>query len=273
MYFAMDEIGFENAEKIKTLASEADRWRFLFNAAQTYGFDGIHITPSLYKMFSLDIDKIPDYFSESILTFHVGGVYNIVSESLFEAFDNEIKKGFEIAVKHSMHDVSIHPPFIYQLTITEKNLTLEHFKKTVDKWLNVFMKHDVSLSLETHVAGEWFLFDGLNDFVKFIDIFPCLGVLIDISHNYYEPQYSEDDIINILGNKNVKGLHISDALRSVEFEKGTHLAIGDGTIDFPKLLKGFKKFPNLYSVLEIKSENYGIEKSLQKLRDYIINER
>jgi len=201
MYFAMDEIGFENAEKIITIDSEADKWRFIFNAAQTYGFDGIHITPSLYKKFDLDINNIPDYFSDFKLTFHVGGIHNIVSESFCEAFDKEIEKGFEIAVKHNMHDVSIHPPFIYQLTMAEKNLTLELFKKAVDKWLNTFMKHDISLSLETHVAGEWFLFDGLSNFVKFVDIFPDLGVLIDISHNYYEPQYSEDDISNILRKK------------------------------------------------------------------------
>ena len=262
MYFAMDEIGFENSEKIKTIGSEADRWRFIFNAARKYGFDGIHITPSLYKKFSLDIDNIPDYFSGFRLTFHVGGIYNTVAESFCEAFDKEIEKGVEIAVKHNMRDVSIHPP--------EKNPAfLELFKKVVDKWLNVFMKHDISLSLETHVAGEYFLFDGLYEFIKFVDIFPDLGVLIDISHNYYNPQYSEEDIIDILANKNIKGLHISDALRGAEFENGTHLAIGDGTIDFPKLLKGFEKFPDLYGALEIKSENCGIEKSLQKLKEII----
>ena len=36
-------------------------------------------------------------------------------------------------------------------------------------------------------------------------------------------KYSEEDIINILGNKNVKGLHISDSLQNVHFRKGTHL--------------------------------------------------
>ena len=48
--------------------------------------------------------------------------------------------------------------------------------------------------------------DGLSDFVKFIDNYPDLGVLIDVSHNYYDG-YSEDEIINYLANKNVKALH------------------------------------------------------------------
>jgi len=247
MYFAMDEIGFENAEKIKT---ESDKWRFIYNVAKNYGFEGIHITPSLYKKFDLDIDNIPEYFSDFKLTFHVS--------------EKDLEKSLELAVKHNMYDVSIHPP--PSSSPTEKNLSVELFKKSVDKWLNKFLKRGISFSLETHVAGEYFLFDGLYEFVNFIDLFPELGVLIDISHNYYNPQYSEDDIINILGNKNVKGLHISDALRSAEFEKGTHLPIGDGTIDFTKLLKHFDKIENLYGVLEIKSNNEGIERSLKNLK-------
>ena len=268
MYFAMDEIGFENTETIKTIASEIDRWRFIYNTAQIYGFDGIHITPSLYKKFRLDMDNIPEYFSEFKLTFHIGGIYNAVPENFCNSFDREIENALKLAVKYNMHDVSIHPPDA-ALTAIEKNLTLEYLKKLVDKWLNKFIKCGISLSLETHVAGEWFLFDGLYEYVNFVDIFPDLGVLIDISHNYYNPQYSEDDIINILKNKNIKGLHISDALRSAEFEEGTHLAIGDGTIDFPKLLQGFEKFENLYGVLEIKSNNTGIEKSLRTLNEMI----
>ena len=156
--------------------------------------------------------------------------------------------------------------YINKLTAAEKDLSLSYFNTAVDKWLNILMDNGISLSLETHVAGEWFLFDGLYEYAEFVDKYPDLGVLIDISHNYYEPQYSEDDIMNILGNKNVKGLHISDALRNAEFEAGTHLPIGDGTINFPKLLKGFEKFENLYGVLEIKSNKEGIEKSLRVLK-------
>ena len=43
MYFSMDEIGFENTEKIKSIASEADRWQFIYNVAKSYGFGGIFI--------------------------------------------------------------------------------------------------------------------------------------------------------------------------------------------------------------------------------------
>jgi sugar phosphate isomerase/epimerase len=266
MYFAMDEIGIENAVKIKTITSESDRWKFIYDTAMDYGFDGIHFTPSLYQIFDLDLRNIPDYFHDFKLTFHLGGMY-IVPDDNFDEFNAKMENAFEIAVRHNMHDISIHPPYIHNLSAANKALSLKFLGKFIDRWLKKLLDNKISLSLETHVTGEYFLFSSLNEFVAFTDQYPDLGVLIDISHNYYEPQYSEDDIISILGSKNIKGLHISDALRSAEFEKGTHLAIGDGTIDFPKLLKGFEIFPNLYSVLEIKSKNSGIEKSLQKLRE------
>ena len=89
-------------------------------------------------------------------------------------------------------------------------------------------------------------------------------MLIDVSHNYYDG-YSENDIISHLANKNVKCLHISDALQGTDAKAGTHLAIGDGSVDFGKIIKGFAHIPNLYSVLEIKASNEGVAKSLRKL--------
>ena len=266
MYYAMDEIGIENAQIIKTITSEPDRWRFIYDTAKTYGFDGIHFTPSLYRSFNLDLNNIPSYFRDFLLTFHFGGM-PLNTESEYETFDRDFSNAFEIARKHKMQDISVHPPGAYNLTTMERDLTLKLLSRAVDKWLKLLMDNGISLSLETHVAGEWFVFSGLYEYGEFVDKYPELGVLIDISHNYYNPQYSEDDIVNILGNRNVKGLHISDALRSAEFEAGTHLPVGDGTINFPKLLKGFEKFDNLYGALEIKSNNVGIEKSLKKLRN------
>jgi sugar phosphate isomerase/epimerase len=114
------------------------------------------------------------------------------------------------------------------------------------------------------------LFDGLYEYARFVDKHPDLGVLIDISHNYYD-KFSEDDVINILGNKNIKGFHLSDALQDVDFRKGTHLAIGDGTIDFSKLLNYFKKFPDLYCALELRASNEGVNQSIKNLKNIIID--
>ena len=165
-----------------------------------------------------------------------------------------------------MHDISLHPPG-NGTTAEEKDALRSSFCRAIDKWLPIAIKNGISLSLETHVFGECFLFNGLSEFVSFTDQYPDLGILIDVSHNYYNPQYSEEDIIKILSGRNVKGLHISDALRNAELKSGTHLAIGDGEIDFPKLLKGFNKIPNLYAALEIKASNDGVAKSLRILQN------
>jgi len=118
-------------------------------------------------------------------------------------------------------------------------------------------------------SGEFFLFRGLEEYILFADKHPDLGILIDISHNYFD-NYSEDTIINFLGFRNVKALHVSDALQNVDFRKGTHLPIGEGSINFEKLLKYFDKFPNLFGALEIKADNKKIQSSLEQLRNILM---
>ena len=267
MYFTMDEIGFENTEKIKNVESEADRWRFIYDVAKSYGFEGVHFTPSLYsKDFRLDLNNIPKYFQYFELTLHFGGLQKIISESDFDAASVALAQGFEIATKNNMHDISLHPPYISEISADEKKLCLEFFCRLIDKWLDIALKSSITLSLETHISGKYFLFDGLGEYVKFIDRYPDLGVLIDVSHNYYDG-YSEYEIINHLASKNVKGLHISDALQGADFRAGTHLAIGSGSVNFDKILKGFAHIPNLYSALEIKATNEDIAKSLWALQE------
>ena len=266
MYFSMDEIGFENTEKIKSISAEADRWKFIYDAAKSHGFEGVHFTPSLYnKDFGLDLENIPSYFQDFKLTLHFSGLHEIISESAYESFSTELAKGFEIAKRNNMHDISLHPPYAYETSASEKNLRYELFRRVIDKWLGVALKNGISLTLETHVTGKYFLFDGLTEYTDFISQYPELGVLIDISHNYYDG-YSEDEIIYHLADKKVKGLHISDALQGAEFREGTHLAVGRGTVDFSKLLKCFSHIPNLYSALEIKASSEDIAKSLTILR-------
>ena len=247
------------------MKTEAEKWEFVYKTARSYGFEGVHFTPSLYdKEFGLDLSNIPDYFQDFKLALHFGGLHKIVTEENYSSFDTDLAQGFEIAARNNMHDISLHPPDIYGISQDEKKLCLEFFHKAINKWLDVAIKSNITLSLETHVTGKYFLFDGLGEYVDFINNYPNLGVLIDVSHNYYDG-YSEDEIISYLANKNVKCLHISDALQGVCIREGTHLAIGGGSIDFAKILKGFSHIPNLYSALEIKATNEDVAKSLDIL--------
>jgi len=271
MYFSMDEIGYENALEVNGIKAVDEKWRFIYKVAKSYGFEGIHFTPSLYNELGLDLNTIPEYFGEFKLTMHLGGagVRKLASDEDCAMFSETMGRYLKIAERHNMHDISIHPPRTFTMTSEEREMCERLFRKIVDKWLGVVLGRGISLSLETHVTGEYFMFNGLGEYEKFIDEYPELGVLIDVSHNFYDG-FSVDEIIKRLSGKNVKGLHLSDARQGVDFREGTHLAVGEGDIDFGKILKGFKRIPNIYSVLEIKANNESMAKSLEILKAVIV---
>lgn len=273
MYLSMDEIGFENTEKIKTILSESDRWRFIYDVADNYGFEGIHFTPSLYKTFHLELKNIPDYFKNFRLTLHFGGMYTITSKDAYEKFTADFNECFVIAASNKMHDISIHPPFINKLSMKEKEISSEYLCRFLNHSLRTVTQSGITLSLESHVSGNYFQFNGLDEYVKFLDLHPNLGVLIDLSHNYYDG-YSEDEIIQLLGGRNITGFHISDARHGVNFDESelrerTHLPVGDGVVNYQKLLNAFCASPSQFGVLEIKSKNEGIVRSLKNLKEIV----
>jgi sugar phosphate isomerase/epimerase len=268
MYFSMKSIGFENEEKIKTIKTELDRWQFLYDIAKNYGFEGIQIDAVDTAGWGLDLNNIPEYFEELKLTFHFGGHYKIMSQHEYDIFNRDLSDNLETALKYKMHDISIHPLVSGNgngFTAEEKKICGEWFDKAMTKWVKETLLSNISFSVESHVYGGYFLFDGLHEYANFVGRHPNLGALIDISHNYHM-NFSEDDIIHILGDKNVTGLHISDALQNVDVKKGTHLAIGEGTMDFEKLLKYFGKISNLCGALELIANNDGIDRSLKNLK-------
>ena len=200
-----------------------------------------------------------------MLTFDFGGVYKITTREACEAFHDALRDGFDIALQNNMHDISIHPPYVHGLSPEERRRCLALFGEAIVPWTQTAKEKGITFSLETHVSGEYFLFNGLEEFTAFTDQHADLGILIDISHNFYD-HHSEDRIVELLGGKNVRALHISDALQNVDFRKGTHLAVGDGAVDFAKILKHFEKTPAMFGALEIKSDTNGIRKSLRRLR-------
>jgi len=141
MYFAMDEIGFENTEKIKGIKTEAKKWKFIYDTAKSYGFEGIHFTPSLYgKDFELDLNTIPDYFQDFKLTLHFGGSHKFVTDENNSSFDVALSQGFEMTSRNNMHDISLHPPNIYGISHDEKNMKLWRYlyanEKIASQWNN-----------------------------------------------------------------------------------------------------------------------------------------
>jgi hypothetical protein len=50
MYFAMDEIGRDNVEKLSELTTVSNKWQFIDKTAKKMGFDGMQVTnSSFYK--------------------------------------------------------------------------------------------------------------------------------------------------------------------------------------------------------------------------------
>jgi len=152
MYFAMKCLGNENEEKIININSEPDRWKFIYDIAKAYGFEGIHIGSNVgddmyVEEYKLDLNNIPDYFTDLKFTLHLGGHDRFICEKDCKTFDEKLENAFKVAVKHKIYDISLHPLDISGFTATEKSLSLEFFHKTISKWVKVTLQNNVSLSL------------------------------------------------------------------------------------------------------------------------------
>ena len=78
-------------------------------------------------------------------------------------------------------------------------------------------------------------------------------------------RYTVPEIINIISNLNVTGLHLSDAISGEDVGKGTHLPIGAGEINFSEFLQYFIHC-DIYGALEIRATSEIISESLLKLK-------
>jgi sugar phosphate isomerase/epimerase len=269
MYFAMDEIGSDNLEIVKNSDQIIDRWGSIYKIAKEFGFQGIQMSPQLYEEeLGLPLNNIPEFMNEFRLTYHVGGLFTLNSSSDFEQLNSQIKKSFDNSVEFGMEDVSIHPPFIKENIKKSKDKSKQYFSALIEYWLPKFANRNISFSLETHVNSKYFIFEGLSDYCKYVSLYKELGILIDISHNLYEG-YSEDEVILELSKLKITGLHLSDAITNLEFNKGTHLSIGKGNVDFKKIIDYYKIYPNLFGALEIKDIAKNIKESLIKLKGYL----
>jgi sugar phosphate isomerase/epimerase len=269
MIFSMDEIGYENNERIIELKSEAEKWALIFDIARTYGFKGIHITPSLYESFGLHVDRIPLEISEFHLSYHLGGHYNILTEDDCSKFETLLSNSFDIVERHKMKDISLHPPVISGYTSEEKIKSGVLFSNILRKWSAYAKEKNFTLSLETHLYEPYFLFGTLSQYKEFYDTVEDMGILIDISHNFFSG-YDEQEVLDTFQGDRVTALHISDAIRlkDEDLKLGTHLAIGDGNIGFQTILSYFNN-SDVFAVLEIKSTNAKLKDSLDRLRRYV----
>ena len=134
-------------------------------------------------------------------------------------------------------------------------------------WLPKFEREGITFSVESHVGGYVFLFDGLECFAEYVVQYPSLGILVDVSHNFNDG-CTIGEILRIISNLNITGLHLSDGISGEEVKKGTHLPVGHGEINFADFLEPFVKSKKIYGALEVISTSDNINDSLLKLKGY-----
>jgi sugar phosphate isomerase/epimerase len=265
----MDDFGDDYVEKIITATSEIDKWKLISDIADKYGFTGVQINPSEYREhLGLTLNRIPSFIDKFRLTYHIGGLNTLESEVDYEKLSDRISEAINISAQYGVEDVSFHPPFISDESDSIRNKSKGYLSRLIEFWIPRFMDKNITLSLETHVTSKYFVFNGLRDYKKFVSNFKDLGVLIDVSHNFYD-KYSVEEIFDILNGLNITGLHLSDSIPDVEFKYGTHLPIGKGNIDFKKIIEHFKNKPNVYGALEIKGPSTGISESVNILKGFL----
>lgn len=269
MYLAMDDIGDDYIEKVIRTNNEMDKWKLISDVADKYGFSGIQINPSDYQeRLGLSLNRFPGFIDKFRLTYHAGGVATLESEDDYNNLNNNISQALDISAEYGAEDVSFHPPLISVENDMIRDKSKRYLSRLIEFLIPKFLEKNITLSLETHVTSKYFVFKGLRDYRNFVSGFKGLGVLIDVSHNFYD-KYSVDEILSTLSGLNITGLHLSDAIPDAEFKAGTHLPVGKGEINFLKIIDHFKNIPNVYGALEIKGLSTGILESVNILNSFL----
>ena len=261
MYFALKSIGNDNVEKINNLTSLSDKWQLIDRITKNDGYCGVQLSDPFYGM---SLDNIPGYIKEFRLTYHLDYTADFSKDGEFEKYSDIMEKGLLCAVENRVEDVSLHPPIAWHKDHHRRDEFQALFSRIIETWLPKFERAGIPLSVEGHVGGNVFLHSNLVKFAEFIKQYPKLGALIDISHNYNDG-LAISDIIKIITNLKVTGLHLSDAILGAEVGEGTHLPVGNGEIDFADFLKHFVHC-DIYGALEIRATSEIISESLLKLK-------
>jgi sugar phosphate isomerase/epimerase len=276
MYFSMDDIGDENLKILLNMQSESGKWQLISKFASEFGFTGIQISPMYQDKFGLSLIRVPDYVRKSFrLTYHPGGVYQLNTAAEELALHSMLSESLDIGVESGSEDVSFHPPIIAdvsRLPLPKEDRSRGHCTEAQDRlktvlnvWLLKFKDKGITLSLETHFTPAVFVYDGLNDFRDFCQTIPNLGVLVDVSHNFFDG-YQISEQVDILKPLRITGFHLSDAITGIKLSEGTHLPIGQGHADFSSVLRVYKENDIVYGALEIKGSVQGITDSLTYFR-------
>jgi len=276
MYFAMNDIGDENVKTLIKAGSDSEKWHLIHKFASAFGFTGIQFGYEYQGAFGLSLANIPDFVCSAFrLTYHLelprNGLLN--ADDDVQHWHRMLSDGLDTAKVIGAEDVSFHPPIIAEVSLLPLPQTGELSRRAtkakkrlggiINEWLPRFQANRITLSLETHVTPGVFIFEGIHDFRDFVLGLPGVGVLVDVSHIHHDG-YDVSESISAMEQLSITGLHLSDAIKGKSLADGTHLAIGQGQVDFKSVLERFKD-DAVYGALEVRGPAQGIKDSLTRL--------
>ena len=147
----------------------------------------------------LSLIRIPNTFRKYRLTYHIAGIRPLASPGDEAELEALLQAALEIAHGSGMEDVSLHPPRLVCPDDGERHVVRSIFRDILKRWLPRYAEEGITLSLESHSGGKFFVFDGLSEFSAFISETPGLGALADLSHLWNDGN-SADDIASALRN-------------------------------------------------------------------------
>lgn len=207
---------------------------------------------------------------------HFGGIYEASNFSLDSAECRRafchIEKGIELCREIGSDLLAFHPPFFKdkrhsnERTISRAKAGLSQL---VGESLPRALSVGVRLALESFCYPP-FIFDGLEDFDRFVDEFPSsqFGVVLEVGH-LYQRGLSPVKAIELFSER-LFDVHVHDATREEDFRTATHLPIGEGEINFQAVVTCLRRAGYCgFLTLEVRGSMSEVVESKKRLEEIV----
>ena len=264
MYYVMDEIGRDNQQTIRSLSTAGEKWRFINELAQKAGFSGIHLSKNRYeKEYLLPLATLPEEICRYRLTIHLDQPYSLVEDDECRRAWHWLDSALSFAKSVNAEGVSICPPLIPNGMQPMRGYLRERFLEVMSAISGEYRWAGLSLSVRSDIMGQAALFQGLADYVDFVNELR-IGALVDLSSLFYQG-YSANDLLEALDRLTVSGFYVSDAFPGKDAAAGTRLPIGEGLMGLERILSKYAKRDNVFGALSVDANFEEIQASLRKV--------
>jgi len=159
LYFAMDDMGDENAKVLMETANESEKWQLVHQFASDFGFTGIQLSEKYGEVYGLSVVSIPDHIRSAFrLTYHIGGTHQLNTADDEQHWYKMLSESLDIAKAVGAEDVSLHPPTLAnrsRLPLPQNressilsSKAKERLRIILNRWLPEFQSSGITLSLK-----------------------------------------------------------------------------------------------------------------------------